>query len=79
MENIIKQLTKLKGIEYKTQEKLFEAIENVLQDIQLKDYSTNYNFITLEINNYNKVNIIFDRGNYKIIKLEVTILKEIIF
>ena len=79
MENIIKQLTKLKGMEYKTQEKLFEAIENVLQDIQLKDYSTNYNFITLEINNYNKVNIIFDRGNYKIIKLEVTILKEIIF
>ena len=79
MENIIKQLTKLKGIEYKTQEKLFEAIENVLQDVQLKDYSTNYNFITLEINNYNKVNIIFDRGNYKIIKLEVTILKEIIF
>lgn len=79
MKNIIKQLTKLKGIEYKTQEKFFEAIENVLQDIQLKDYSTNYNFITLEANDYNKVNIIFDRNNYKIIKLEVTINKEIVF
>lgn len=79
MENVIKQLTKLKGIEYKTQEKLFEAIEYVLQDIKLKDYSTNYNFIALELNNYNKINIIFDTDNYKIIKLEVTILKEIIF
>lgn len=79
MENIIKQFTKLKGIEYKTQEKLFEAIEYVLQDIKLKDYSTNYNFIALELNNYNKINIIFDTDNYKIIKLEVTILKEIIF
>ena len=79
MKNIIKQLSKLKGIEYNSKEKLFEAIENILQDIQLKDYSTNYNFITLELNNYNKVNIIFDRNNYKIIKLEVTIIKEIIF
>lgn len=79
MENIIKQLSKLKGIEYNSKEKFFEAIENILQDIQLKDYSTNYNFITLELNDYNKVNIVFDTDNYKIIKLEVTINEEIIF
>lgn len=79
MENIIKQITKLKGIEYNSKDKLLKYIENVLQDIQLKDYSTNYNFVSLEVDNFNKVNIIFDINNYKIIKLEITITKDIIF
>lgn len=79
MENIIKQLTKLKGIEYKSKDQLLKSIENVLQDIHLNDYSINYNFVSLEVDNFNKVNIIFDINNYKIIKLEITITKDIIF
>lgn len=79
MKNIVKQLTKLKGIEYKSKDQLLKSIENVLQDIHLNDYSINYNFISLEVDNFNKVNIIFDINNYKIIKLEITITKNIIF
>lgn len=79
MKNIIKQLTKLKGIEYKSKDKLLKSIENVLQDIHLNDYSINYNFVSLEVDNFNKLNIIFDINNYKIIKLEITITKDIIF
>lgn len=78
MNNIINKIKELKGIEYKSKEDLLTALEEQLQNIQLKDYSICYNFITLEISDNNKLNIIFD-NSYKIIKLEITITKEIIF
>lgn len=79
MNNTINKLKQLKGIEYSSKERLLQAIGEQLKDINIKDYAVNYNFIVLELGGNNKINIIFNTNNYKIDRLEITTINEIIF
>ena len=81
METLINRLKELKDIEFSSKIKLAEALENKIEDINIKDMEIYYNYITLELEKDNKINIIIEccSGNkYKIEMLEVITVKEII-
>ena len=81
METLINRLKELKGIEFNSKVKLLEALENKIKDIDIKNGEVYYNYITLELEKDNKINIIIDycSGNkYKIEMLELITVKEII-
>ena len=81
METLINRIKELKGIEFNSKVKLLETLENKIADINIKDMEIYYNYITLELEKDNKINIIIEYCNnnkYKIEMLEVIIVKEII-
>ena len=81
MEILINRIKELKGIEFNSKIKLAEALENKIADINIKDMEIYYNYITLELEKDNKINIIIEFCNnnkYKIEMLEVITVKEII-
>ena len=81
MEILINRIKELKGIEFNSKVKLLEALENKIADINIKDMEIYYNYITLELEKDNKINIIiecFNNNKYKIEMLEVITVKEII-
>lgn len=81
MEILINRLKELKDIEFSSKIKLAEALENKIADINIKDMEIYYNYITLELEKDNKINIIIECCNnnkYKIEMLEVITVKEII-
>lgn len=81
MEILINRIKELKGIEFNSKVKLAEALENKIADINIKDMEIYYNYITLELEKDNKINIIIECCNnnkYKIETLEVITVKEII-
>ena len=81
METLINRLKELKGIEFNSKVKLAEALENKIADIDIKNSEVYYNYITLELEKDNKINIIIECCNnnkYKIEMLEVITVKEII-
>ena len=81
MEILINRIKELKGIEFNSKVKLAEALENKIADINIKDMEIYYNYITLELEKDNKINIIIECSNnnkYKIEMLEVITVKEII-
>ena len=80
MEILINRIKELKGIEFNSKVKLAEALENKIADINIKDSEVYYNYITLELEKDNKINIIIECYNnkYKIEMLEVITVKEII-
>ena len=81
METLINRLKELKDIEFSSKIKLAEALENKIADINIKDMEIYYNYITLELEKDNKINIIIECSNnnkYKIEMLEVITVKEII-
>ena len=80
MEILINRIKELKGIKFNSKVKLFEALENKIADINIKNSEVYYNYITLELGKYNKINIIIECYNnkYKIEMLEVITVKEII-
>ena len=81
METLINRIKELKGIEFSSKIKLAEALENKIEGINIKDMEIYYNYITLEVGNYNKINIIIEccsNNKYKIEMLEVITVKEII-
>ena len=81
METLINRLKELKDIEFSSKIKLAEALENKIADINIKDMEIYYNYITLELEKDNKINIIIEFCNnnkYKIEMLEVITVKEII-
>ena len=81
MEILINRIKELKGIEFNSKVKLAEALENKIADINIKDSEVYYNYITLELEKDNKINIIIECCNnnkYKIEMLEVITVKEII-
>ena len=81
MEILINRIKELKGIEFNSKIKLAEALENKIEDIDIKDMEIYYNYITLELEKDNKINIIIECCNnnkYKIEMLEVITVKEII-
>ena len=81
MEILINRIKELKGIEFNSKIKLAEALENKIADIDIKNSEVYYNYITLELEKDNKINIIIECSNnnkYKIEMLEVITVKEII-
>ena len=81
MKTLITRIKELKGIEFSSKIKLAEALENKIEDINIKDMEIYYNYITLELEKDNKINIIIECSNnnkYKIEMLEVITVKEII-
>ena len=81
METLINRLKELKDIEFSSKIKLAEALENKIEGINIKDMEIYYNYITLELEKDNKINIIIECCNnnkYKIEMLEVITVKEII-
>ena len=80
MEILINRIKELKGININSKVKLLEALENKIKDVNIKNSEVYYNYITLELGNYNKINIIIECSNnkYKIEMLEVITVKEII-
>ena len=81
MEILINRIKELKGIEFNSKVKLLEALENKIKDVDIKNSEVYYNYITLEVGNYNKINIIIECcscNKYKIEMLEVITVKEII-
>ena len=81
MEILINRIKELKGIEFNSKVKLLEALENKIKDVDIKNSEIYYNYITLELEKDNKINIIIEYCNnnkYKIEMLEVIIVKEII-
>ena len=81
MEILINRIKELKGIEFNSKVKLLEALENKIKDVDIKNSEVYYNYITLELEKDNKINIIIEYCNnnkYKIEMLEVIIVKEII-
>ena len=81
MEILINRIKELKGIEFNSKIKLAEALENKIADINIKDMEIYYNYITLELEKDNKINIIIECCNnnkYKIERLEIITVKEII-
>ena len=81
MEILINRIKELKGIEFSSKIKLREALENKIEGINIEDMEIYYNYIMLELEKDNKINIIIEcySGNkYKIERLEVTTVKEII-
>ena len=81
MEILINRIKELKGIEFNSKVKLAEALENKIADINIKDSEVYYNYITLELKKDNKINIIiecFNNNKYKIERLEIITVKEII-
>ena len=80
METLINRIKELKGIEFNSKVKLLEALENKIKDVDIKNSEVYYNYITLELEKDNKINIIIECYNnkYKIEMLEVITVKEII-
>ena len=81
MEILINRIKELKGIEFNSKVKLAEALENKIKDVDIKNSEVYYNYITLELEKDNKINIIIECCNnnkYKIEMLEVITVKEII-
>ena len=81
MEILINRIKELKGIEFNSKVKLAEALENKIKDVNIKNSEVYYNYITLELEKDNKINIIIEFCNnnkYKIEMLEVITVKEII-
>ena len=81
METLINRIKELKGIEFSSKIKLAETLENKIEGVNIKDMEIYYNYITLELEKDNKINIIIECCNnnkYKIERLEVTTVKEII-
>lgn len=81
MEILINRIKELKGIEFNSKVKLLEALENKIKDVDIKNSEVYYNYITLELEKDNKINIIIEFCNnnkYKIEMLEVITVKEII-
>ena len=80
MEILINRIKELKGIEFNSKIKLAEALENKIKDVDIKNSEIYYNYITLELEKDNKINIIIECYNnkYKIEMLEVITVKEII-
>ena len=81
MEILINRIKELKGIEFSSKIKLREALENKIEGINIEDMEIYYNYIMLELEKDNKINIIIECCNnnkYKIERLEVTTVKEII-
>ena len=81
MEILINRIKELKGIEFNSKVKLAEALENKIKDVDIKNSEIYYNYITLELEKDNKINIIIECCNnnkYKIEMLEVITVKEII-
>ena len=81
METLINRIKELKGIEFSSKIKLREALENKIEGINIEDMEIYYNYIMLELEKDNKINIIIECCNnnkYKIERLEVTTVKEII-
>ena len=80
MEILINRIKELKGIEFNSKVKLAEALENKIEDINIKDMEIYYNYITLELGKDNKINIIIECYNnkYKIEMHELITVKEII-
>ena len=81
METLINRIKELKGIEFNSKVKLLEALENKIKDVDIKNSEVYYNYITLELEKDNKINIIIECCNnnkYKIEMLEVITVKEII-
>lgn len=81
MEILINGIKELKGIEFSSKIKLAEALENKIKDIDIKNSEVYYNYITLELEKDNKINIIIECCNnnkYKIERLEIITVKEII-
>ena len=81
MEILINRIKELKGIEFNSKVKLLEALENKIKDVDIKNSEVYYNYITLELEKDNKINIIIECCNnnkYKIEMLEVITVKEII-
>ena len=81
MEILINRIKELKGIEFNSKVKLLEALENKIKDVDIKNSEVYYNYITLELEKDNKINITIEFCNnnkYKIEMLEVITVKEII-
>ena len=81
MEILINRIKELKGIEFSSKIKLREALENKIEGINIEDMEIYYNYITLELEKDNKINIIIEccsNNKYKIEMLEVITVKEII-
>ena len=81
MEILINRIKELKGIEFNSKVKLAEALENKIKDVDIKNSEIYYNYIMLELEKDNKINIIIECCNnnkYKIEMLEVITVKEII-
>ena len=81
MEILINRIKELKGIEFNSKVKLLEVLENKIKDVDIKNSEVYYNYITLELEKDNKINIIIECCNnnkYKIERLEVITVKEII-
>ena len=81
MEILINGIKELKGIEFSSKIKLAEALENKIKDIDIKNSEVYYNYITLELEKDNKINIIIgccNNNKYKIERLEIITVKEII-
>lgn len=81
MEILINGIKELKGIEFSSKIKLAEALENKIKDVDIKNSEVYYNYITLELEKDNKINIIIECCNnnkYKIERLEIITVKEII-
>ena len=81
METLINRIKELKGIEFNSKIKLAEALENKIKDVDIKNSEVYYNYITLELEKDNKINIIIEccsNNKYKIEMLEVITVKEII-
>ena len=81
MEILINRIKELKGIEFNSKVKLLEALENKIKDVDIKNSEVYYNYITLELEKDNKINIIIECcscNKYKIEMLEVITVKEII-
>ena len=81
MEILINRIKELKGIEFNSKVKLLEALENKIKDVDIKNSEVYYNYIMLELEKDNKINIIIECCNnnkYKIERLEIITVKEII-
>ena len=81
METLINRIKELKDIEFSSKIKLREALENKIEGINIKDMEIYYNYITLELEKDNKINIIiecYNNNKYKIERLEIITVKEII-
>ena len=81
MEILINRIKELKGIEFNSKIKLAEALENKIKDVDIKNSEVYYNYIMVEPEKDNKINIIIEccsNNKYKIEMLEVITVKEII-
>lgn len=81
MEILINRIKELKDIKFSSKIKLAEALENKIKDVDIKNSEVYYNYITLELEKDNKINIIIECCNnnkYKIERLEIITVKEII-